>query len=68
MKKIYSKPEIIANAYAEFENVMTFACSKMTDNPKFVCQAYPLLHPGDPDPLNPGETLSGQSDFHTTLS
>ena len=36
MKKVYVKPEITTNAYAQFENVLTWGCSKMfiSENPK----------------------------------
>ena len=33
MKKIYEKPEITENAYAQFENVLTWGCSKMFTDP-----------------------------------
>lgn len=43
MKKEYSKPEIETNAYSEFENVLTHACTKQSASKG--CRYYPTGHP-----------------------
>lgn len=57
MKKEYAKPELITNAYAQFENVLTWACTKQFHKAP-ACESFPDLYPGG------GNTgLTGQSDF-----
>ena len=57
MKKEYIKPEISANTYAEFENVLTWGCTKQFKNSP-PCEASPDWKPGG------GNTgITGQSDF-----
>ena len=63
MKREYSKPEIKADAYAEFENVLTWACSKQYK--EAVCEgndAWTVPQPKIPNGLPP-DHYTGQSDF-----
>lgn len=62
MKKVYGKPDISANAYAEFESVLTFACTKQYHTG--TCHAHPEIgNSSGNDPCDGTTKLSGQSDF-----
>jgi len=59
MKKEYTKPGITANAYALFEDVLTWGCTKQFDPPQ-----DPLCEGGEHlDPPGHGSPNTGQSDF-----
>ena len=64
MKKEYKRPEIKANVYAEFENVLTFACTKQYFNGDTTCHTHPEIgNSSGQDPCDDSVKLSGQSDW-----